>query len=173
MSDTQTAPQKHSIATRIFHHGSLLLMIVLWVLVEYRDDIDGAIGLHKALGVVFLLWVVARLINRVVAKKVPYVAPQPKWQTALAHLVHFGLYGCMIAMPVVGVLMSIYGGRAVNVFGVFQIPALKPDREMAGFFANLHTDVIFPLLIALIVAHVVGALYHQFILKDGLLKRMR
>lgn len=174
MSSTTQAPTKHSIATRLFHHGTVLLMIVLWVLVEYRESIEGAVGIHKALGAVFLFWVLARLVNLAVRKKVPYAKPNPKWQTALAHLVHLGLYACMLAMPIVGVLMSVYGGRAVNIFGMVQIPVfVTPDRDMARFFGNLHTDVIFPLLLVLLVAHVVGALYHQFVLKDNLLARMK
>lgn len=174
MNETTLTPQKHSPATRLFHHGSLILMVILWAMVEFWSEVDGMIGYHKALGVAFLFWVLARVVNLAIRKKVPYPTHPPKWQTALAHLVHFGLYACMLAMPIVGVLMSVYGGRAVNVFGIFQIPVfVKPDREMASFFGNLHTDVVFPLLIALVVAHVAAAIYHQVILKDNLLSRMK
>lgn len=166
-------PKKYSIATRMFHHSSVIFIVALWALVEFEDSIAGAIGIHKAIGAIFLFWVIARLINLVVRKKVPYTKPMPTWQTAIAHLVHMGLYVCMLAMPIVGILMSVYGGRAVDIFGIIQIPVfVSPDRDMARFFGNLHTDVLFPLLGVLVVAHVLGALYHQFVQKDGLLSRM-
>lgn len=167
-------PTKHSLATRLFHHGSIILMLILWALVVFRDNLDGAVSYHKALGAVFLFWLIARLINLAIRKKVPYPSKPPKWQTALAHLVHFALYLCMLAMPVFGILMSVYGGRAVNVFGLFQIPVfVTPDRELAKFFANLHTDIVFPLLVGLVLVHIGAVIYHQFFLKDKLLARMK
>lgn len=174
MTNLQTSP-KHTLATRLFHHTSMILLAVIWVLVEFRDSLESAIGIHKALGVVFLLWVITRLLNAVIRPKMPPLTPpQPKWQIGLSHLVHFGLYACMLALPIVGVLMSVYGGRAVNVFGLFEIPVfVTPSREMASFYNNLHTDVLFPILLVLIGMHAGAALYHQFIIKDGLMNRMK
>ena len=80
----------------------------------------------------------------------------------------------MLAMPISGLLMSMYGGRSTSVFGLFDIPSLvSPDRSMARFFNEVHEDVIFVGLIALIVAHVGAALYHQFVMKDNLIARMK
>lgn len=170
-----TTPIKHTLATRIFHHLSLVLLVVIWALAEFRDSIGNAMDLHKAFGVLFLGWVVLRLINAGVRKRLPKPSVRPPiWQTALAHLTHTALYLTMLAMPIVGILMSAYGGRAVSVFGIVSVPAfVKPSREMASFFNGLHTDILFPLLMVLIGLHIAGALYHQFILKDGLLNRMR
>lgn len=165
-------PIKHSIATRLFHHIGLLLLAGTWVLIEFESSFANAIGLHKAFGVSFLLWTLARLMNALVRPRLPKLA-QPTWQIGLMHLTHFGLYGCMLAMPISGVLMSVYGGRPVDVFGIFQIPVfVTPDRDLSKLFNGLHTDIIFVSLLALIGAHIVGALYHQLILKDRLLSRM-
>ena len=167
-----TQPIKHSLLTRLFHNIGALLIVAAWVLVEMQDNFDNAIMLHKAIGASFLLWTVARLINMTVRKRLPQL-PQPKWQVAVAHLTHAALYLCMLAMPLSGILMSVYGGRPVSVFGLFEIPVfVTPDRDMSRFFNEIHGDLIFPALIALIVAHVGAALYHQFILKDRLLTRM-
>ncbi len=165
---------KHTLATKIFHHLGLLMMVALWVLVEFRDAIgDNAMAWHKALGAVFLLWTVARLANALVRKRLPE-PKQPKWQTGLAHFTHFALYVCMLAMPITGILMSVYGGRPVSVFGLFEIPVfVTASREASRFYNELHGDLVFPILMGLIVAHVGAALYHQFILKDNLLSRMR
>lgn len=172
------SPIKHSIWTRVFHHGSAIFILILWVLVAMSDELAGLmsshpIGIHKAVGVVFLIWVIARLINAAIRQKMPALS-QPKWQVAVTHLVHFGLYACMIAMPVVGILMSVYSGRPVDVFGIFSIPVfVSPNRQMAELFNELHTEVIFPLLLLLIGLHVMAAIYHQVILKDGLINRMK
>lgn len=165
-------PQKHTLLTRLFHHGTAILIALLWALVEVFDKV----GAHKALGALFLFWVIARLINALLRPKLahPTAVYAPTWQSITATLVHWGLYGCMLAMPILGILMSVYAGRAVDIFGLVQIPVfVTPSREMAGFFANLHKDVVFPLMMILIVAHIIGAIYHQFVLKDNLLARMK
>lgn len=164
---------KHSLATRIFHHGSVLLIIAVWALIALSNESNNLIAYHKALGAVFLLWTLLRLVNILFRPKLPSVV-QPIWQTVAAHLVYFGLYVAMLAMPVLGILMSVYGGRSVNIFGLFEIPVfVTPNREMASFYNYLHTEVVFPILLVLIALHIAAALYHQFIVKDNILSRMR
>jgi cytochrome b561 len=68
-----------------------------------------------------------------------------------AHLGHVALYGLMIVAPITGM---------VAWFGV---------NDGA---AEVH-ELAKPLTILLVAGHVVMALYHHFILKDGLLNRMR
>lgn len=162
--------QKYTLATRIFHWIGALLIIGAWVVIEQGDDF---IALHKSIGASFLIWTVLRLINRLVAKAPPH-PPMPVWQTAIAHLTHLGLYVAMLAMPITGILMSMYGGRGVSVFGLFSLPSVVGiDREMAKLMNGLHTGAVFYVLVFLVVAHVAGALYHQFVMKDNLIARMK
>lgn len=166
---TNLSFQKWSIAVRIFHWLGALMILIAWFTAEvYRD-----IGFHKALGFSFLLWTIARLINRAMTKAPP--APiMPKWQTAIAHLTHLGLYVSMLAMPISGMLMSMYAGRDISVFGLFTIPVMvTPDSSMAKIFHELHTDVWWVILLCLLFAHIGAALYHQFIQKDQLISRMK
>ncbi len=162
--------QKYSLATRIFHWLGALFLLIPVILINMGDDY---IGLHKAVGVSFLIWTVLRILNRFISKA-PAPVPMPKWQTAVSHLTHLALYLAMLAMPISGLLMSMYGGRSTSVFGLFEIaPMVSPDRGMARFFNEVHEDVIFVGLIALIVAHVGAALYHQFVMKDNIISRMK
>ena len=116
---------------------------------------------------------IARVLNRVFTKAPPAV-PMPKWQTIISQLNHFALYALLIAMPIAGLLMSIYGGRPVDIFGLFEIPVfLTPDRSAARFYNDLHTDIIWPMIVVFTLLHIGAALYHQFILKDKLINRMK
>ena len=131
------------------------------------------IGLHKAFGVSLLFWMIARVINRVFTKAPPPVA-MPKWQMLLSQLSHFALYALLIAMPIAGLLMSIYGGRPVDIFGLFQIPVfVTPDRSLARLYNDWHTDIIWPMIIAFTLIHIGAALYHQFVKKDNLIGRIK
>lgn len=72
-------------------------------------------------------------------------------QRALAKATHLGLYAVMILMPISG---------SVAWFGGVQAAAQGHNvMEVA--------------LLALVALHVVGAIYHHFLLKHGLINRMR
>lgn len=167
--------QKWPVSSRIFHWISAILLLVTWLLMlMYQNTEDKLyIGLHKAFGISILCWMIARVLNRVFTKAPPAV-PMPKWQAIISQLNHFALYALLIAMPIAGLLMSIYGGRPVDIFGLFEIPVfLTPDRSAARFYNDLHTDIIWPMIVVFTLLHIGAALYHQFILKDKLINRMK
>lgn len=106
---------------------------------------------HIGVGVavlVFALWRIALRFTRGVPEA-------PAGETAVVrmagHLGHLALYALMIAVPVVG-LMAWFGA--------------------SEDLAELH-EMAKPLFVLLILAHVLAALWHQFIRKDGLMDRMR
>lgn len=168
------AIDKWAVISRFFHWISALLLLITWVLIVLYENTDNKfyIGLHKAFGVSLLFWMFARLINRLFIKAPPEVS-MPNWQELLSKLTHFALYAMLIAMPIAGLLMSMYGGRPVDMFGLFEIPIfVTPDRSMARFFNDLHTSIIWYMIIAFTLAHIGAALYHQFIKKDRLINRM-
>ncbi len=164
---------------RFFHWTTVLLLVAVWTFIALHENTadEGGfyIGLHKATGLLILLWALGRLVNRMLHRHLdPVDVPMPRWQAKIAHLTHSLLYVLLIMMPLAGLLMTQYGGRATSFFGLFEVPLLiTPDKATGRFFHDLHTDILWPLLLLLTAAHVGGALYHQFVLKDRLLSRMR
>lgn len=106
--------------------------------------------LHVIVGVATLVLMILRLVVRLIqgAPAMP-PAPHPLMEKA-AHAVHFLLYAAMIATPA--------AGAAAWFLGIHD----------AG---DLH-EALVNLTLLLIIAHVAAALFHHFILKDQLLKRM-
>ncbi|MFB2588903.1 cytochrome b [Acinetobacter sp. c1-l78] len=160
--------KKWAITVRLFHWLGALLILSAWMTAEVFDNMS----LHRSIGISILLWMAARLINRFLVKAPP--APvMPKWQTGMSHLAHTGLYLSMLAMPISGLLMMMYADRETHFFNLFTVPVLvTPNDEYAELFEKLHNDIWWVILLFLLGMHVVGALYHQFIQKDGLIKRM-
>ncbi|WP_227429095.1 cytochrome b [Psychrobacter sp. I-STPA6b] len=170
-----TRKDKWSLSSRIFHWGSVLLLLITWLLIFFRDSGEGYtfINLHKAFGVSLLLWMVARFINRFVTRD-PVPIAMSKWQKGVSHFVHFALYLLLFAMPIAGILMSMYGGHGVSMFGLFEIPPLvETNRSTARFFNDVHVDILWPMIVLFTAIHVGGALFHQFVQKDNLLARMK
>ncbi len=175
MKHTHSNLTKWSVSSRIFHWISAALLLITWIMMFLYDSLDSKlyIGLHKAFGVSLLFWMIARVINRIFTKAPP-PAVMPKWQLLLSQLSHFALYALLIAMPIAGLLMSVYGGRPVDMFGIFEIPVfVTPDRGMARLYNDWHADILWPIILIFTAIHIGAALYHQFIKKDNLMSRMK
>lgn len=175
---SQSLPQRYDLPMQIMHWAIALLVVAAFVTVQLVEGMPrgpervAMMGLHKSLGVTVLALVVARLVWR-------NVRPQPGLPEGMSPLLgvaaragHGGLYLLMVLVPLVGILMSQLNGRPVSVFGLFTLPTLLgPDKELGEALEEVH-EVAGNLILILSGLHAVAALYHQYILKDGVLERM-
>ena len=75
-------------------------------------------------------------------------------------------------MPVLGWLTSSASNLTVRWFFLFNLPNLTgPDPGIAKLTKDLH-DLGAGCLLALVCLHVAAAFWHEFVLKDGVLRRM-
>jgi cytochrome b561 len=172
----------YSTAARHFHWWTVALLAIqvpLGIYMVYRGAVtnfDALTGtfydLHKTLGLLVLVLVVARLAYRLV-RGAPADEPTLEWwQKAASHVTHWSLYGLLILVPLVGWIgISLYGAR--EVFGVATIPPLAtPNSEAADTALMVHKALAL-LTVALVAMHVGAAVaLHYFIRGDGVLARM-
>lgn len=110
---------------------------------------DPLVLAHVAGGALVLVFALWRLSIRA-RRGAPAIVGDSAVQRALAKGTHLGLYALMILMPISGSI-AWFGGV---------------DAAAQGH------NILKVALLALIALHVAGALWHQFVLKDGLLMRM-
>jgi len=127
--------------------------------------------LHKSIGITILLLSLVRL-----GWRFTHVQPVPLEGGVtgfLAKAVHVGFYAFMIAMPLTG--WALVSSDPIDVptvlFGVVPLPHLPLGEEWNHLSHEAHEWLAWGGL-ALFALHVVGALRHHFLLKDGLLARM-
>lgn len=145
----------------------------LWMVALPKDDsgVRAAwFNVHKSLGMVLLLLATvraARLAWR------PVVAPAAAGLPGLAaRAAHGLLYLLMLVAPLSGFLASVYSPYPIRLFGL-QLPRLaEPWGAARDLLSALHLASVYALL-ALVALHVLAFAYHQLVLKDGLLQRMR
>ncbi|MBT5414276.1 MAG: cytochrome b, partial [Rhodospirillaceae bacterium] len=89
----------------------------------------------------------------------------------LARTVHWLLLLGALAMPIAGIAHALGEGREISVFGLFSFGRIAPDEALAEWAGAVHENAAFA-LIALIALHLVGALKHHWIDRDGTLTRM-
>ena len=88
----------------------------------------------------------------------------------LANLTHGGLYVLLAAMVFVGMLVLWASGD--SAFNHFVLPANDPvNAALAAKMQWVH-GVIGWIIVAAVGLHVVGVLFHQFVLRDAVLARM-
>lgn len=131
---------------------------------------------HKWAGIVILALSALRLLWRLTHR--PPALPQqvlrhmPTWQRVAHHGTHLALYLLFFAVPLMGWAYSSAAGFPVVLFGVLPLPDFVPaDRALAETLKPWHGALAYTLA-ALIVLHVLGALKHQLVDRDGLLSRM-
>lgn len=178
MAQWRNTLQSYGITAKSFHWLMALLVIGMLCVGFYMDGMEMGpdkiqlFGLHKSTGALILGLATLRLLWRWMNPVPALPAGIPFWQRAGAHLSHYGLYALLFAMPLIGWAMSSAAGFPVSVYGWFTLPNIVPvDPDMVKLCKRLHYygAVAF---IALISLHVLAALFHHFIRKDDVLRRM-
>lgn len=169
---------RYSTVAIILHWVIAVLVIVNWRLAEAAEHIEGPAAAvymnpHKAIGISVLALTVLRIVWRLMNPPPPLRSDMATWERVLAKTVHALFYLLLIAIPLLGWIASSSFGYGVDYFGLFQIPALPVANDPAAgkWVIGLHKAAWTPFLI-LIVLHVLGALKHHFLDRDGELGRM-
>jgi cytochrome b561 len=133
---------------------------------------DALYAFHKSIGVLILVLMLLRLVNRL-AVGAPIAEPGiERWQKVASSIVHTLFYVLLIAMPIVGYVATSAYGAPPSFFGLFTMPPIvAKDEALATQLFTLHRWVGY-LLIVLVLTHVSAALYHHFVRGDNVLQRM-
>lgn len=127
------------------------------------------LGIHASLGIAILLLTLARIGWWWFADRKPDpVAGMPTWQDRSARAVHLLFYVAILGMTMSGIGMFILSGAGAIVFGGAE--GQLPD--FWSFKPRIPHAVGARLLLALFVFHSGAALYHHFVKKDRLLRRI-
>ncbi|MGL4237427.1 cytochrome b [Tabrizicola sp.] len=136
-----------------------------------RETSTPLIDLHKAIGVLVLIFGVWRVGLRLVQGFPPPASQMPSWQETASKAAHWALLASVIVMPVSGIVASMYRGQPIGVFGRFEIPALTENPGIAGLAGQIHEFGGIGLAV-LIGIHIAAALKHHVFDKDTTLTRM-
>lgn len=156
------------------HWLSALLIVVLLGSGFRADGTEDAaakaalLRVHVPIGVAILVLTLARIFWWLFADRKPAPVPMAAWQDRASRAVHVLFYVVILGMTASGIGMLILSGAGPVIFGGANEPLPDfwdyPPRIAHAFGARL--------LIALLVLHIGAALYHHFIKRDELLRRV-
>lgn len=128
------------------------------------------VNFHKLLGLTILALMVLRAVWAWKNPK-PSLLNVSHWQRWAEHTVHGLLYLLLIAMPLSGWIGSVAGGRPPR-YGTMPLNLpIEKNKELAGSAFDVHGSLAIIILVVVSI-HLLAALYHHFIKKDDILRRM-
>jgi cytochrome b561 len=169
---------RYGLVSQLFHWLVVGLILVQYAWAWRIDNAEGfrlrleLVTQHKTIGMVVLGLAALRLLWRLFNRPPPLPVGMKAWERFAAHAGHWALYALIFAMPLSGWLYSSAAGLGEYWWGPVSFPSLIAAGEaMEDLFAVVHQGLAITLAVVAGI-HVLAALRHQFLLKDGLMKRM-
>jgi cytochrome b561 len=168
---------RYSWVAIVFHWVLAVAILVSFAVGTYMVDLPFSpqrlkfYNWHKWVGITILALSALRLIWRLIHTPPKDVA-MPAIQRTMSHVSHWGLYALFFAVPLLGWAYSSAAGFSIVLFGIWPLSDwVYADQSLAEWIKPWHQRLAWAMMI-LVVVHLGAALYHQFILRDGLLSRM-
>lgn len=174
----RNSKERFGAVSQVFHWGTFFLFVSLYVVAEIAEDTPKGPGkwalydLHKSIGITVLFVVFLRLSWRLANPLPEATGAVSRWIEKAASVSHFLLYAVMFLMPLSGYVMSVSGGHEVSWFGLFNLPNLLSKNEGIHEFAEEFHGATAKVILVLVSIHLLAALWHHFIVKDNILRRM-
>lgn len=125
-------------------------------------------GLHMLIGITVLVLMAVRLLVR-------WRTAKPEWATTgnaflnkIGEWTHYALYFFTFSITVTGIALALQTNRLTSLFN----GGAGGEGEGVRFGLGAFHGVSWFFLLLLILLHVAGALYHQYIIKDNIFSRM-
>ncbi len=161
-----------------FHWVIAACVIANILIVELTESLSKPerrawMGTHKAIGIAVLVLTIGLIVWRLGHRPPPQPATMKRWEIVLSKTVHFLFYFLLLALPLTGWLFISAGGRGIDFFGLFAIPALPvgDSKNLLDLSENAH-KLLGNAMLYLGILHILAALKHQYIDRDGLMGRL-
>ncbi len=167
--------QGYSLISIILHWAGAAALIYVFLTGESMEDASRAVrqelmGEHIFWGVVLGLPLLARVVWRF-ARGPAALPAQHKLLDVLAKLVKVGLLVAIAGAVLTGPMQVWAAGRDITIAGVTLPALIGADEALKETLEGLH-ELFVHMWIPLVLLHVLGAVKHAVIDKDGVLGTM-
>ncbi len=173
----QNTSSNYGSVAKFFHWLIFFLVFLMLCVGFFMDDISDKalrseiVNLHKLTGLTILILMVLRLLWTLVNPKPALPLGTPDWQKSAERTVQFLIYATLIAMPIVGWVMVVAGGHPPHIFDFMLRLPIAQSKAVRNIGGDIHFYLAW-VIILLVSIHILAALYHHFIKKDEVLRRM-
>jgi cytochrome b561 len=168
--------QQFPFFSRILHWTmAVMVLAMLFIgigMVASLSEYHRLVAIHKPLGILILILVTIRLVNRLLNPPPPLPPAVPAIERLAINTSVAMLYALMFALPLVGWAMLSAADYPIVLYGSLSLPPLVPHNPaLYSVLRNTHSALAF-LLFATFIAHFSGAMMHALIIRDGVFESM-
>jgi len=148
------------------------LLIVGWLMTDLEKGSDlrkQVYNLHKSFGLIVFVLVLTRIYWRLISR-VPEPVEKNRYLAGLAHVAHLLIYILIAFVPLLALTAGSFN-RGFDFFIWHWDPVFSIDKEWAHALMHWHGLLAYSLA-SLVGFHVLAALWHQFIRRDHIFRRM-
>ena len=130
------------------------------------------VSIHRPLGVLLLIVVVLRFINRRRSTLPPFPETMSLRERSAASASELFLYSLLFLLPLVGWGMLSAARYPIVLYGSLHLPPILPHSVLLyAVLRKTHTILAYLLFLAFL-AHMGAVLFHTWVVRDGLFSRM-
>jgi cytochrome b561 len=172
-----TADRQQFPASMRFLHWLMAAMVLTMLfigvtMIASLADYHALVSLHRPLGVIILLLVVIRYVNRRFSAMPLFPATMSLRERRAASASELLLYTLLFVQPLVGWGMLSAARYPIVLYGSLHLfPILPHSAMLYAVLRQTHTFLAF-LLFLTIIAHFGAILFHTLIVRDRMLYRM-
>lgn len=171
---------EYTTTAKYLHWGMAAIWIVSWCIgmtaVYLREELNPEHGLtilHKAIASTILFLVVLRVLWRLTHPAPHLPSSMSPAMRKAAHYGHIALYVvALVLLPLSGWFWSSVADKPIMVLYLFELPPLTaPDPSLYDLAGWMHAITGW-FCGALVAGHILVAIKHRFVDRDGILERM-
>jgi cytochrome b561 len=171
-----TEQRQFTAVMRFFHWltaAMVLTMLGIGVaMVASLADYHRLVSLHRPLGILILIVVVIRFVNRRYSTRPPFPTTMSPRERSVASASELLLYALLFVQPLVGWGMLSAARYPIVLYGSLHLfPILPHSAMLYAVLRKTHTVLAY-LLFLTFIAHFGAVLFHTFVVRDGTFDRM-
>ena len=168
--------QQFTVLMRFFHWLTAALVLTMLgigvAMVASLADYHRLVSIHRPLGILILIVVVIRFVNRHYSTLPPFPATMSPRERSVASASELFLYALLVVQPLVGWGMLSAARYPITMFGSIHLfPILPHNIMLYALLRRAHTVLAY-LLFLTFLAHFGAVLFHTWVVQDGTFSRM-
>jgi cytochrome b561 len=161
---------------RLFHWlTAALVLTILGIGLAMMASLAGyhqLVSIHRPLGILILIVVVIRFINRHYSTLPPFPATMTPRERSIASASELFLYALLVLQPLVGWGMLSAASYPIAIYGSIHLfPILPHSAMLYALLRKVHTGLAYLLFLAFL-AHFGAVLFHTWVRQDRTFSRM-
>jgi cytochrome b561 len=171
-----TERRQFTVLMRLFHWVMATVVLTMLsvgvAMVASVGSYHFLVSIHRPLGILVLILVIARFVNRLRSTLPPFPPTMSSRERLAASLSERLLYALMFLLPLVGWGMLSAARYPIVLCGPLHLPPILPHNAMLyAVLRKTHTILAY-LLFATFIAHLSAILFHTLMVRDKIFSRM-